>query len=350
MPHLSAVVTDLGSVAGHFASVAREWNVPTLVGTGAATRILKAGELVTVDADRGRIYAGIPEGMSPSSCESKGLPSGSPFMKRFRLLLDLCSPLHLLNPQDPDFTPAGCKSLHDLVRYTHEMAVREMFSLGGKGRGRIREARKLISEIPVALYVLDLADGTRSSPPGRPEIRLEEVDNPGLRALWKGLGHPEMIWSPDVLHFDWQEFDRLSAGIISLDSQTLASFAVVSRDYLNIHIRFGYHFVVIDALFGAHSDLNYISMRFKGGGAVPERRLLRIRFLDRVMRMHGLHTLLEGDGIDVNQRGGSLPEIEKKLEMLGFLLGFTRLLDQKLENTGQVDSAAEEFLKKYPPG
>ena len=349
MDRLSAVVTDLGSVAGHFASVAREWGVPTLVNTGSATRILKDGEVVTVDADHGRIYAGALEGLSSAPCGQKALPAGSPFMKRLRLLLDLSSPLHLLDPRDPGFAPEGCKSLHDIVRYTHEKAVQEMFSVGGKGMRRVRGARKLISEIPVTLYVLDLGGGTGKDGGNRGEIRLEEVRNAGLHALWKGLGHPEVLWSPDVLHFDWEEFDRLSAGVISLDSQMLSSFAVISGDYLNIHIRFGYHFVVIDALFGDRSDQNYVSLRFKGGGAVPERRHLRVQFLDRVMREHGFETRIEGDGIDVSRQGGSLPVMERKLEMLGFLLGFTRLLDQKLEDMERVTRMAEGFLTKYPP-
>jgi len=178
---------------------------------------------------------------------------------------------------------------------------------------------------------------------------LEKVENRGLRALWQGLGDPEIAWSSDVPHFDWQEFDRLSAGIISLDSQMLASFAVISKDYLNIHIRFGYHFVVIDALFGPVSEQNYISLHFKGGGAAPERRRLRVRFLSHVLGKHGFEANSEGDGIHVKRHGIGLPDIEKKLEMLGFLLGFTRLLDQKLEDTADVEAHSDQFLTKFPP-
>jgi len=265
-----------------------------------------------------------------------------------RSILDLTSPLNLLNPEDPGFAPQGCKTLHDIVRFVHEKAVQEMFFLGGAPMRRTRGARKLKSEIPVTLYVLDLGDGGPAYPSGK-EIELSQIKNPGLHALWKGLGHRDILWSPGILHFDWQEFDRLSAGIVSLDSQLLASFAVISEDYLNINIRFGYHFVVIDALFAPESGSNYISLRFKGGGGVPGKKHLRIRFLARVLGKHGFQTSLEGDTIDAKLQGISPYETEEKLEMLGFMLGFTRLMDMKLDTMDSVEVFAAEFLAKFPP-
>jgi len=349
MDRLSAVVTDLGAVAGHFASVAREWGVPTLVNTRKATRILKTGDIVTVVADKAKVYGGKVEGLSDASCERNRLLADSPVMKRLNLIIEHCSPLNLLDPQDPGFVPEQCKSLHDIVRYVHEKAVQEMFSLRAKGIRRARGARKLISEIPVTLYVLDLEKRHPRGFDGRGGIPIEKVENTGLRALWNGLGNPEIVWSSDVLHFDWQEFDRLSAGIISLDSQMLASFAVISEDYLNIHIRFGYHFVVIDSLFGPFPEQNYILLRFKGGGALPERRHLRVLFLAQVLKAHGFETESQGDGVDAKRRSISLSETEKSLEMLGFLLGFTRLMDQKLEDMDSVEAFVTRFMTKFPP-
>ena len=347
---LSAVVADLGSVAGHFASVAREWGVPTLVNTTVATQKLKSGDTVTVDADRATVFAGTVKGLSASSCDQKGLSPERPFMKRLRHILDHASPLNLLNPQDPGFIPENCRTLHDMIRFVHEKAVQEMFTLGGRSRGRVRGAKKLISEIPITLYVLDLGNGASNHPVRQKEIHLKEVENTGLQALWKGLSHPEIEWSSDILHFDWEEFDRLSAGIISMDSQLLASFAVISQDYLNINVRFGYHFVVIDALFGESPKENYLSLRFRGGGALPEGRSLRVQFLARVLQYHGFESGFEGDTIDARHRGGTQSEVERKLGMLGFLLGFTRLMDQKLQDMKAVGTYVEEFLRKAPRG
>ena len=49
----SAVVTNEGGVTCHAAIVSRELNVPCVVGTHIATKVLKDGEIVEVDANRG---------------------------------------------------------------------------------------------------------------------------------------------------------------------------------------------------------------------------------------------------------------------------------------------------------
>jgi pyruvate,water dikinase len=46
-------VTDEGGVTCHAAIVAREMRKPCVIGTKSATKILKDGELVEVDADQG---------------------------------------------------------------------------------------------------------------------------------------------------------------------------------------------------------------------------------------------------------------------------------------------------------
>jgi pyruvate, water dikinase len=54
----AAVVTNLGGKTCHAAIVSRELGVPCVVGTENATKVLKDGETVTVDGQRGIIFAG----------------------------------------------------------------------------------------------------------------------------------------------------------------------------------------------------------------------------------------------------------------------------------------------------
>jgi pyruvate,water dikinase len=49
----SAIVTNLGGITSHAAIISREFGIPCIVGTKNATDILKTGDLVEVDADKG---------------------------------------------------------------------------------------------------------------------------------------------------------------------------------------------------------------------------------------------------------------------------------------------------------
>jgi pyruvate,water dikinase len=68
----AAVVTDSGGVTCHAAIVSRELGIPCVVGTRSATRVLRGGELVTVDGAKGRVTAGI------ARVEAGAAPGASP--------------------------------------------------------------------------------------------------------------------------------------------------------------------------------------------------------------------------------------------------------------------------------
>lgn len=59
MRRASAIVTDSGGMTCHAAIVSRELGIPCVVGTGEATKRLRDGELVTVDASRGVVLEGV---------------------------------------------------------------------------------------------------------------------------------------------------------------------------------------------------------------------------------------------------------------------------------------------------
>ncbi len=49
------IVTDTGGILSHCAVVAREYRIPAVVGTGAATKVIKEGQLLEVDGDAGTV-------------------------------------------------------------------------------------------------------------------------------------------------------------------------------------------------------------------------------------------------------------------------------------------------------
>ncbi len=58
MKRAVAIVTDRGGRTSHAAIVSRELGIPCVVGTGEATKILKQGQIITVDGAHGKVYNG----------------------------------------------------------------------------------------------------------------------------------------------------------------------------------------------------------------------------------------------------------------------------------------------------
>ena len=56
---VKGIITDIGSVTSHLASVAREFGVPALVDTSQATAVLTDGEPITLVAEAQTVYQGI---------------------------------------------------------------------------------------------------------------------------------------------------------------------------------------------------------------------------------------------------------------------------------------------------
>ncbi len=52
----AAIVTDVGGPLSHGSIVAREYGIPAVLGTGAATKRIQSGEIITVDGSEGKVY------------------------------------------------------------------------------------------------------------------------------------------------------------------------------------------------------------------------------------------------------------------------------------------------------
>lgn len=337
LDRIAGVIAASGSRASHFASVARERGIPVLVGGKID---LPAGQVVTVDAASGRIFNGcVNTVLQTGKCNpNKDFP-----VAKYAQLAVHTTHLNLTDPEGDNFTPIDCRSLHDIVRFCHEKSVQEMFRLvGRKGRG-LGKARKLNTDLPLVMYILDL-DNLK---PGRADttIALEELSSLPMQACWQGMADPRIHWDPSQHHVDWDNFDQISSGIFSLDSQLLASYAIVSQEYLHLNIRFGYHFSIVDAICGAQANTNYLNFRFKGGGAAEKQKLFRLQFIDQVLTTFGFETSVRGDMLDATFARAPLAATKCALTRLGMLLAATRLMDVRLTSTQQVQEEAEIFIR-----
>ena len=345
MNRLNAVVTDTGSVAGHFSSVAREFGVPTIVNTQVGFSSLPAEEEVTVHADARSVYRGTVKSMVESPCARINLIIDSPFMRKLTYIMSFVATLELVDPESETFTPQSCRSFHDIIRFAHEKAVQEMFHISDRRMRKIGGAKKLQSTIPMQFMVLDVGGGLRSDPEKKKEIDIDDVANPAMRSLFEGLSHPDIHWGA-MTHFDWAEHDRIvmNGGIISPKAAMFASHAVLSNDYMNLNLRFGYHFVIVDALCCAEAQDNYVLFRFSGGGADFEQRTLRAEFLSQVLQRLEFEVNQTSDLVDARLSGIDGETMLDRLDILGRLLGATRLMDMYLKEACQIDGFVEDFM------
>jgi pyruvate, water dikinase len=342
-----AVLAKHGSKASHFASVAREFGLPLVVGLGDLADTLQQGQTVTVDAYRGVVYDGPVQALITWQERQRARPP-IPFQKKIAPLMELISPLTLTDPASAGFVPGNCRTCNDLVRFVHEKGTQEMFSLVDAKGGGLRRARPLQTDIPIVMQVLDLGHGLTAAAGKHERVRPEHFQSAPMQAVWAGLSDRDITWSEGLLHMDWERFDRISGGIFNPKSAAqLASYALLAENYAHLLLRFGYHFAVIDGLSGQRSDENYIQFRFKGGGGIPEKRYWRLAMINKVLTHFGFLVKIQEDMLEAKCKRLDYEANQLRLRVLGYLLGYTPLLDMALESEGDALQVADRLLKKW---
>jgi pyruvate,water dikinase len=94
MRRAAAIVTDSGGMTCHAAIVSRELGIPCVVGTGEATRKLRDGELVTVDATHGVVIEGMPSPAARLAAApgASAVNAGGRLVTGTKLLVNLSEP------------------------------------------------------------------------------------------------------------------------------------------------------------------------------------------------------------------------------------------------------------------
>ncbi|WP_147822502.1 PEP/pyruvate-binding domain-containing protein [Salidesulfovibrio onnuriiensis] len=342
LDRLDGVIARRGSRAGHFASVAREFGLPVMVLDEIEE--LSDGQEVTMDADTGQVYAGCVEELRRQDPRREAW-RGTWAAKRLGAIMPHLSILNLTDPEGDNFQPEGCRSMHDVIRFAHEISLNEMFSLVGRSGRGLGRVKKLTSKLPFVLYVLDLGGGLFSSVRDAKSITPDDIVSKPMWALWWGLSKSGATWDEKLIHVDWEEFDRISAGIFTKDSKLLASYSIVAEDYTHLLLRFGYHFTVVDSVCGGAGP-NHISFRFKGGGGDWDQRMNRLAFLRHTMESKGFSTKSRGDMLTAQFTHGTENETRQRLVFLGRLMAHSRMLDLKLPTEETAVELAERFLEQ----
>jgi pyruvate,water dikinase len=346
MGRIDALITDAGSITSHLASVAREFGIPAIMEARTATTTLPPGEMITVVAEsRVGVLRGVVDALREHMRPAKKRYVNSPAHRKLRSLLDHVAPLNLSDSRMPDFSVAGCRTFHDVIRLCHEHAMRAMFDLSSAAEGTGATV-KVVTHLPLAVYLIDLGGGLREGGSGRRSVTPADFASLPLQAIWQGMTHPGVSWEGTV-NFASSRFMSVMASIATSELGPEPggdSYVLASHDYMNFSAKFGYHFATVDALCGADASHNYVTLQFAGGAGNFFGRSLRIQFLGTVLERLGFQVELQGDLIEATFSRHGLEATQDRLDQLGRLLASCRLLDMTLTNEEAVDTLVTAFM------
>lgn len=347
MNRAQAIVTEAGSITGHMASLAREFNVPTLLNARGATGLILADQTITVDAITGRVYAGtVPELESFKSARSIRI-ADTPVHAMLRQVADQIIPLHLLDPKSPLFRPESCTTLHDVMRFVHELCYTEMFRISDRASDAGSISCQLKAKLPIDLHLIDLGGGIRDAE--GPYVFPDQIVCEPLKALLAGMMRPEVhVRGPrpvDVGGFlAVMSQHMLEPPTIQAQRFGERSYGIISDKYLNFSSRVGYHYSVVDAYCGETVSKNYITFQFKGGAADEIRRERRVRCIAEILRRLGFSTDVRGDMTQARYQKYAMGETQERLDQLGRLLIVTRQMDMLMTSEAAVTAMADNFM------
>ena len=341
---VAGVVAEHGNPAGHAAALVREFAVPSVFGLPGAEARLGRRDALSLDATRRAVFEGC---LWPEVKERRrGRPRAEGPLPD--PLHDRVLALNLTNPQAINFHASACRSVHDIVRYTHEKAVAAMFELGDEaGRRARRRLCRLESGLPLAITVLDLGGALPPESLAKGSARAAEVASAPFQALLGGMTRPGVSWAGrnrvSLGGFLSVVASSMSAGPSNVQDVGGRNYLMVAPDYVNLNARLAYHFAMVDAFVSVVPENNFVNFRFRGGGAGPDRRDLRARFIAAALQGAGFGVDRRGDLVTAWLRRYPRPASEEGLGTLGALMGCARQLDMLMGDEASVGHYVERF-------
>lgn len=344
MKKINALVTLVGGNTSHLATLARELGVPTIVGMADA-KSLPANQEVTVDAANGVIYDGAHPEWIPASVSSTPNENTEADESLKKLIMPIVH-LNVMHPSDPLFTPENCGTMHDILRYVHQKSMEEIFRVLKQTTGKDKIGLRLKTKIPLMINVIYL-DRNYLSAKGRQWVLERDIQSSPMQALWSGIleeGWPLKEASGDLKGMMAVVGANIQHGHIPEFSEN--SYAFLSREYMLLNLRMGYHFSTIESLATPEPEKNYIRMQFKLGGAPLERRIRRIWLISELLRLMGFENSNQSDFLDSNIAYQSQEGTLERLRLLGRITILTKQLDMALSSDAKARWYFNEFSNK----
>ena len=349
MGNAAAVVSRKGTMAGHLATVAREFGVPALFDLGQAADALENQALVTVDVDSLAIYRGEFGTIGGNGQARRNLMVGSPVHRTLQRIMKHVSPLSLLNPDSPQFKLENVRTMHDITRFCHEKSVKEMFQFGRDHHFPEKSSKQLHYQVPMQYWLINLDDGFKNEVKGK-YVTLEDIACKPMLALWEGMiaipwDGPPAISGRGFASVMFQATTNPELATPFKTAMSNRNYFMLSRNFMNLQSRFGFHFTTVESLAGERLAENYVSFSFSGGAADAKRRNRRAELVGEILSERGFATRIREDTLRARLEGMEEEGVLNRLREIGYLLMHTRQLDMVMGDASSVTYYRKKLAK-----
>ena len=226
-----------------------------------------------------------------------------------------------------------------------------MFTLDHRHQVDKRTAKRLVGEVPLEWWVINLADGFAAGVRDESRtVRIEEITSVPMLAIWRGISAYPWEGPPPVSARGFGAIIFQSAMRPELDPAvashlTTKNYFLISNDFCNLSVRLGYHYAMIEAYLSDLLTESYVTFRFKGGAADMRRKAVRAELLADILQTHGFQVELRSDALLARVKKRPIEYLEQRLQILGYLTLHARQLDMVMNHPQEVERYRQKFLK-----
>lgn len=276
----------------------------------------------------------------------------SPVYHIWSKLINSFFTLNLIDASSDNFKSENCKTLHDIIRFIHEISMRSMFVFYSDTNLKVEKSYKLKSQLPLDIYIIDLDENEIEKE--SKFINIDEIRYLPFRSLYEGMTSPGIMWSGyigvDTKGFAEMIMQSASSSNLSNLTENTKSYAFISENYLNFFSQLGFHFSRLDTYVSDNINQNYINFNFRGGATTDIRKSRRAQAISKILEELGFATIVRVDDVSAKLTHIKKTEALESIKMLGRLMGFIRNADALMISDEHIDRFAQSFLSgdAYP--